>query len=114
VTTTHIGRRPAGLLLPQHADDLLLRKPAPPHLHASSSGGLYLKLEGFPGRRSHLPPYSPELNAIEKVWQYLRDRYLSGRLFAGEQAIVDACCAAWNSRIAEPGRIRSLADFEWA
>ncbi|MBR0684281.1 IS630 family transposase, partial [Roseomonas eburnea] len=28
----------------------------------------------------HLPPYSPELNAIEKVWQYLRDRYLSGRL----------------------------------
>jgi transposase len=60
-----------------------------------------------------LPPCSPELNAIEKVWQYLRDRYLSGRLFAGEQAIVDACCAAWNSLIAEAGRIRSLTDFEW-
>jgi len=62
----------------------------------------------------HLPPYSPELNAIEKVWQYLRDRYLSGRLFAGTRAIVDACCDAWNNLIAETGRIRSLADFEWA
>jgi hypothetical protein len=62
----------------------------------------------------HLPPYSPELNAIEKVWQYLRDRYLSGRLFSGTGAIVDACCEAWNRLIAEPGRIQSLTDFEWA
>ena len=63
---------------------------------------------------AHLPPYSPELNAIEKVWQYLRDRYLSGRLFSGIEAIVEACCTAWNSLIAETGRIRSLTDFEWA
>ena len=62
----------------------------------------------------HLPPYSPELNAIEKVWQYLRDRYLSGRLFPGTRAIVEACCTAWNSLIAETGRIRSLTNFEWA
>lgn len=48
----------------------------------------------------HLPSYSPELNAIEKVWQYLRDRYLSARLFSGTRAIVDACCAAWNNLIA--------------
>ena len=62
----------------------------------------------------HLPPYSPELNAIERVWQYLRDRYLSGRLFGGTRAIVDACCEAWNNLMAETGRIRSLTDFEWA
>ena len=61
-----------------------------------------------------LPPYSPELNAIEKVWQYLRDRYLSGRLFTSTRAIVDACCNAWNRLIAEPGRIKSLTDYEWA
>ena len=65
-------------------------------------------------RLIHLPPYSPELNAIEKVWQYLRDRYLSGRLFSGTRAIVDACCEAWNKLIAETGRIQSLTDFEWA
>jgi hypothetical protein len=62
----------------------------------------------------HLPPYSPELNAIEKVGQSLQDRYLSGRLFAGTRAIVEARCTAWSSLIAEAGRIRSLADFEWA
>lgn len=62
----------------------------------------------------HLPPYSPELNAIEKVWQYLRDRYLAGRLFSGTRAIVDTCCKEWNRLIAEPGRIQSLTDFEWA
>ncbi len=62
----------------------------------------------------HLRAYSPELNAIEKVWQSLRDRYLSGRLFSGTDAIVEACCTAWNSLIAETGRIRSLTDFAWA
>src|SRR4051812_11222880 len=62
----------------------------------------------------HLPPYSPELDAIEKVWQYLRDRYLSGRLFSGTRAIVDTCCDAWNKLIAETGRIRSLTNFERA
>ncbi len=61
----------------------------------------------------NLPPYSPELNAIERVWQYLRDRYLSGRLFTGTRAIVDACCEAWNRLLEETGRIRSLTNLDW-
>jgi transposase len=62
----------------------------------------------------HLPPYSPELNAIEKVWQHLRDRYLSGRQFPGTWAVVETCCTARNSLIAETGRIRSHTEFERA
>jgi transposase len=54
----------------------------------------------------HLPPYAPELSAIERVWQYMRDRYLSCRLFDGTRAIVDACCDTWNKLIAETGRIQ--------
>ncbi|MBW8271520.1 IS630 family transposase [Caldovatus aquaticus] len=61
-----------------------------------------------------LPPYSPELNAIEKVRQYLRDRYLAGRPLPGTRAVIEACRAAWNNLIAEAGRIRPLADFEGA
>lgn len=61
----------------------------------------------------NLPPYSPELNAIERVWQYLRDRYLSGCLLTDDAAIVDACCNAWNRLLEETGRIRSLADRHW-
>ncbi len=62
----------------------------------------------------HLPSCSPELNAIETVWQHLRGRHLSGRRFAGTRDIVDACRNAWNHFVAETGRIRSLTDFVWA
>jgi hypothetical protein len=60
-----------------------------------------------------LPPYSPELNPVERVWLYLRERFLSLRVVADYHAIVDACCAAWNRLVAEPGRLRSLCDQPW-
>ena len=41
-----------------------------------------------------LPPYSPELNALERVWLDLRERFLSHRLWPSSDAILDACCAA--------------------
>jgi transposase len=43
-----------------------------------------------------LPPYSPQLNPIERVWLYLRERFLSLRLLEDYDAILDACCTAWN------------------
>jgi hypothetical protein len=62
----------------------------------------------------HPPPYSPELNPVERVWEYLRDRRLSHRVLAGGyHAVVDAACAAWNALLAEPGRLRSLTSFPW-
>ena len=60
-----------------------------------------------------LPPYSPELNPVERVWLYLRERFLSLRVLRDYRAIVDACCAAWNRLVAEPGRLRSLCDPPW-
>ena len=30
-----------------------------------------------------LPPYAPELNPVERVWLYLRERFLSHRLHRG-------------------------------
>jgi transposase len=60
-----------------------------------------------------LPPYSPELNPVERVWLYLRERFLSLRVFKDYRALVDACCAAWNRLAAEPGRLRSLCDQPW-
>ncbi|MDF3042537.1 MAG: transposase [Thermomicrobiales bacterium] len=60
-----------------------------------------------------LPPYSPELNPVERIWLYLRERFLSLRVFADYRAIVDACCDGWNRLVAEPGRLRSLCDQPW-
>jgi len=61
-----------------------------------------------------LPPYSPELNPVENVWQYLKQNFLSNRVFDTYEGIVDACCSAWNRLMATPERIRSIAQREWA
>ena len=60
-----------------------------------------------------LPPYSPELNLQENVWQYLRQNQLSNRVFASYDAIVEACCIAWNDLMKMPDRIRSIATRTW-
>ena len=60
-----------------------------------------------------LPPYSPELNPVEKVWQYLRDRYLSHRVLPDLGAVIDTACDAWNRLMAEPGRVASLTRVPW-
>jgi len=62
----------------------------------------------------HLPPYSPELNPVENIWQYLRQNQLSNRVFDSYENIVDICCEAWNALAAETGRIRSIATRDWA
>jgi hypothetical protein len=62
----------------------------------------------------HPPPYSPESNPVERVWEYLRDRWLSHRVLAGgHEAVVEAACTAWTALLAEPGRSRSLTSFPW-
>jgi hypothetical protein len=61
-----------------------------------------------------LPPYSPELNPMELVWQDLRRRDLANRVFADLGEVIDACCAAWNKLVADTGRLVSLTDFAWA
>lgn len=60
-----------------------------------------------------LPAYSPELNPVERVWLYLRERFLSLRLFDTTEAIIDACCDAWRRLIAEPDRLASLCAYPW-
>jgi transposase len=62
----------------------------------------------------HLPPYSPELNPAENIWQYLRQNYLSNRIYENYNAIIDACCQAWNALIATPTAIRSIATRAWS
>jgi transposase len=61
-----------------------------------------------------LPAYAPELNPIERVWLYLRERFLSERLWPTYDDILAACCRAWNTLLAEAGRIRSLCATDWA
>ena len=61
-----------------------------------------------------IPPYSPELNPVENIWQFLRQTYLSNQVFEDYDKIVDSCCNAWNNLIKEAGRITSIASRKWA
>jgi transposase len=61
-----------------------------------------------------LPPRSPELNPVENVWQFLRDNWLSNRIFRSYDDIVAHCCDAWNELMDQPWRITSIGRREWA
>ncbi len=61
-----------------------------------------------------LPPRSPELNPVENIWQYLRQNWLSNRVFPTYEAILDAGCDAWNRLIAQPQTITSIGMRKWA
>lgn len=50
----------------------------------------------------YLPPFSPELNPVERLWLYLRDGY---------DAIVDALCHAWKQL--NPDRLGSLTQYPY-
>src|SRR5512147_2568392 len=65
------------------------------------------------GSLLHLPSYSPELNPQENVWPFLRQTDPSNRVFDGYEAIVEACCKAWNALLGEAGRIASIATRTW-
>jgi hypothetical protein len=61
-----------------------------------------------------LPPKCPELNPVETIWQFMRDNWLSNRVFDSYKNIVDHCCYAWNRLVAQPWTIMSIGFREWA
>jgi hypothetical protein len=61
-----------------------------------------------------LPPRSPELNPVENVWQFMRQNWLSNRVFNSYDDIVAHCCEAWNKLFDQPWRVMSLGLREWA
>ena len=60
-----------------------------------------------------LPAYSPELNPVERVWLYLKQRFLSLRLLNDYKAIVTAASKAWKRLCRETGRLTSLTSYPW-
>ncbi len=58
-----------------------------------------------------LPPYSPELNPIERLWAWLKSHQLSNRLYDDQDALHQAGVDAWNTLTSD--RIRSVCRTEW-
>ncbi|WP_375330395.1 transposase [Candidatus Tisiphia endosymbiont of Nemotelus uliginosus] len=43
-----------------------------------------------------LPPYAPELNAMEQIWQWIKNHFLSNQCYGVYEDIVANACYAWN------------------
>jgi transposase len=61
-----------------------------------------------------LPAYSPELNPMENIWDYLRGNKLSARVWDSYEAILAACKDAWLFLVTDLKRIDSIARRWWA
>lgn len=61
-----------------------------------------------------LPAKAPELNPVENVWQFMRENWISNRIFTSYTDILDHCCDAWNKLIDRPWTIMSIGLRHWA
>ena len=61
-----------------------------------------------------LPPYAPELNPMENVWDYLRGNKLSSLICDTYEAMCEASKEAWNFIANDPARIVSIGTRDWA
>ena len=60
-----------------------------------------------------MPPYSPELNAIEQVWEWLRNHHFAHQCYDSYQRIVDKACAAWNEFSENIELVKSIMQRDW-
>lgn len=61
-----------------------------------------------------LPSKSPELNPVENIWQFMRENWLSNRVFKSYDDIIAHCCHAWRKLIDQPWQIMTIGMRDWA
>jgi transposase len=61
-----------------------------------------------------LPAYSPELNPVENIWEYLRGNKLANTFFETYDEIVDKTCQAWMFFANDKHRVASITSCDWA
>jgi len=87
------------------------RRPAQHHARPPAA----LRSRAEPGRKClGIPPYAPELNPVENVWEYLRGNKLAITVFENYDDIVDKSCAAWRFFADDPERVASITSRTWA
>lgn len=57
------------------------------------------------------PPYSPELNPVEHIWDDIREKYFHNRVFHSMDDVEERLCKAFHDLDADPDRVTSLTSF---
>ena len=76
------------------------------------SGRLALDAQAGDPRQHHRPGAAATIARVEpgeNVWQFMRDNWLSNRIFKSYEDIVALCCQAWNNLIDQPWKIMPSA-----
>lgn len=60
-----------------------------------------------------LPPYSPELNPVERLWLYLRQHHWSNRVYPTIEDVEEAAVAGWRAVCLDPARIRTTCRCDY-
>lgn len=60
-----------------------------------------------------LPPYSPQLNPVEHIWDHLRENYFSNKTFNSLDEVENVLCKGLNDLFNSPETVRSLTNFNW-
>lgn len=60
-----------------------------------------------------LPPYSPELNPVEHIWDYLRDYAFGNSTFHSLDQVTSALCRGLKTLYQQPQLVQSMTYFDW-
>ena len=60
-----------------------------------------------------LPPYSPELNPVEHLWDELREKHFHNRIFDSIEALEDHLVDALNAMEKDVDRVASITQWPW-
>ena len=60
-----------------------------------------------------LPPYSPELNPVEHIWEYLRENAFKNFSLNSLDEVVDILSDGLNFLFQQPEIVRSMTNFDW-
>jgi len=60
-----------------------------------------------------LPPYSPELNPVEHLWDDVREKHFHNRAFDSLDALEDQLVIALQHFEADPSRVHSITAWAW-
>jgi transposase len=96
------------------------------HLAKTYAGHAILVIyDGAPSHRAHnlkvptnimlatLPPYCPQLNPVENIWDDMRERFFDNLVFHSMNAVIDRLSLACRKVMDDPLRTKSITAWDW-
>lgn len=60
-----------------------------------------------------LPPYSPELNPVENIWEEMREKFFQNMVFDSLDTVENRLIEAMVALESQPAIVKSISGFNW-